>query len=86
VSADNVVNQNGGISGGVASPVKFSTGQQFPINDPATQQVRTLYRTACTPLASASPPGDWASNSLAPCRVLPPCRSSLLRAAVTPCC
>ena len=39
VTATGVVKQNGGISGGVSSPVKFTTGAQFTITDPAVMQV-----------------------------------------------
>jgi hypothetical protein len=34
-----VIKQSGGISGGIASPIKFSTGVQFAISDPAVMQV-----------------------------------------------
>ena len=58
VLAEDVVKQNGGISGGVKNPVKFSTGQQFPINDPAVQQVQAFDGSKDPMLVTSDTPGN----------------------------
>ena len=42
MTANGVIKQNGGISIGPSNALKFDTGVQFSINDPAAMQVRVL--------------------------------------------
>jgi hypothetical protein len=58
VTAESVVKQNGGISGGMSSPVKFATGQQFTITDPASQQVTAFEGQGDPMLVTSSTPGN----------------------------
>jgi hypothetical protein len=54
VLAEDVVKQSGGISGGVLSPVVFSTGVQFSINDPAATTVQAFDGAERSPAAAPS--------------------------------
>jgi len=66
VTAQDVVKQNGGISGGIDSPVKFSTGAQFTINDPAAQQVKSMEGGSDPMLVTSSTPGNGGGSNPAP--------------------
>jgi len=59
VEAYDVVELNGGISGGVSNPVKFNTNTQFEITDPAAQEVRAFSEGPADPmLITSSTPGN----------------------------
>jgi len=66
VVAEDVVTKNGGISGGLQSPVLFSTGQQFSITDPALSTVSSFDGVADPMLVTSKTPGntDGASASV----------------------
>lgn len=63
VLAEDVVKQNGGISGGLKDPVIFSTGQQFSINDPAVQQVQAFDGNQDPMLITSDTPGNTGGGS-----------------------
>jgi Expansin C-terminal domain len=65
VVASGVVKQNGGISGGLSSPVSFSTGKQFTINDPAATTVTASDGPNDPMLVTSTTPGatDGGSSS-----------------------
>jgi hypothetical protein len=65
VIAEDVVTQNGGISGGLTSPVLFSTGKQFSITDPAVTIISAFDGASDPMLVTSKTPGntDGASAS-----------------------
>ncbi|KAL6779378.1 hypothetical protein ACKKBG_A12095 [Auxenochlorella protothecoides x Auxenochlorella symbiontica] len=58
VSADSVVKQNGGISGGVGGAISFSTSVQFAITDPAASAVSAFDGPADPMVVTSTTPGN----------------------------
>jgi hypothetical protein len=58
VIAESVVDQNGGISGGLESPVVFTTKAQFTINDPALTTVAAFDGASDPMLIDSKTPGN----------------------------
>lgn len=64
VESFDVVKQNGGISGGLSNPVKFSTGDQFVISDPAAQSVSAFSGGSDPMVATSDTPGNTEDGSV----------------------
>ncbi|KAH7619768.1 putative expansin-A17 [Nannochloris sp. 'desiccata'] len=58
VIAEDVVTQNGGISGGLKSPVSFSTGKQFTITDPTVTTISAFDGASDPMLVTSDTPGN----------------------------
>ncbi|GAB4819913.1 hypothetical protein N2152v2_006959 [Parachlorella kessleri] len=63
VTANGVIKQNGGISSNGVTQVKFDTGAQFAINDPAVQQVTAFSGEQDPMLVTSDTPGNGGSSS-----------------------